>query len=123
MKITRVVLITIASVAIAAPAASAATREYEGTVVSVDRSSRTFRLHDSERGTVRIKVTRRTRFERLAGFSSLRAGQRRIEATVRRSDGRWMALEVERSGGGGSHGGDDDDDDRGDDHGGRRDDD
>ena len=36
-----------------------------------------------------------------------------IEATVRRSNGRWVALEVERSGGGGEHGGDDDDDDRG----------
>jgi hypothetical protein len=31
-----------------------------------------------------------------------------IEATVRRSDGRWVAREVERSGGGGEHGGDDD---------------
>ena len=31
-----------------------------------------------------------------------------IEATVRRSNGRWVALEVERSGGGGRHGGDDD---------------
>jgi hypothetical protein len=32
----------------------------------------------------------------------------RIEATVRRSHGRWVALEVERSGGGGEHGGGDD---------------
>ena len=32
----------------------------------------------------------------------------RIEATVKRSNGRWVATEVERSGGGGSHGGDDD---------------
>ena len=89
------------------PAAGAATREYEGTVRSVDRDSRTFRLHDSERGTIRIKVTRNTRFERLSGFGSLHAGQQAIEATVRRSGGRWIALEVERSGGGGRHGGDD----------------
>jgi hypothetical protein len=67
-----------------------------------------FRLHDSERGTVRIKVRRSTRFERIDGFSGLRRGQRNIEATVRRVDGRWVALEVERSGGGGEHGGDDD---------------
>ena len=39
-----------------------------------------------------------------AGFSGLRAGMTRIEATVRRANGRWMALEVERSGGGGGHG-------------------
>jgi len=75
--------------------------------VSVNRDNRTFRLHDSERGTIRIKVTSRTRFERIAGFSSLRKGMSAIEATVRRSNGRWVALEVERSGGGGRHGDDD----------------
>ena len=92
---------------IGAPTASAATREYEGTVVSVNRDNRTFRLHDSERGTIRIKVTSRTRFERIAGFSGLRAGMNRIEAIVHRSNGRWVASSVERSGGGGRHGGDD----------------
>jgi hypothetical protein len=86
-------------------AAAAATRHFEGTVVSVNRSARTFRLRDSERGTVTIKVTARTRFERVGGFSGLRAGLTRIEATVRRSGGRWVASSVERSGGGGRHGG------------------
>jgi hypothetical protein len=100
-----------ASTATAAPAAGAtALRQFEGTVVSVNRDARTFRLRDSERGTVRIKVTRSTRFERLAGFSALRAGQRNIEATVRRSNGRWIARSVERSGGGGDHGGHGNDD-------------
>ena len=95
-----------ASTATAAPTAGAtALRQFEGTVVSVNRDARTFRLRDSERGTIRIKVTRSTRFERLAGFSALRAGQRNIEATVRRSNGRWIARSVERSGGGGGHGG------------------
>ena len=96
------------ALALAGPAAAgAATRQYEGTVRSVDRDSRTFRLHDSERGTIRIKVTSSTRFERIAGFGALRAGQTDIEAIVRRSGGRWVALEVERSGGGGRHGGSD----------------
>jgi hypothetical protein len=99
---------TVTAVALAAPATASAATEYEGTVVSVNRDNRTFRLHDSERGTIRIKVTSRTRFERVAGFSGLRKGMTRIEATVRRSNGRWVALEVERSGGGGKHGGDDD---------------
>lgn len=81
---------------------SAATRQFEGTVTSVDRA---FRLHDAESGTIRIKVTSRTRFERLAGFSSLRKGLTRIEATVRRSNGRWVATLIERSGGGSRHGG------------------
>jgi hypothetical protein len=103
-----------AAPAVAAPTASgAATREYEGTVVSVNRDDRTFRLRDSERGTVRIRVNRTTRFERIDGLSGLRTGMTNIEATVRRANGRWVALEVERSGGGGDHGGDDDDGDRG----------
>ena len=91
----------------AAPTGVAQARQFEGTVISVNRDARTFRLRDVERGTVRIKVTRRTRFERVRGFAALRRGLRRIEATVRRQNGVWVALEVERSGGGGEHGGDD----------------
>jgi hypothetical protein len=99
--------------AAAAPTGAAAAREYEGTVVSVNRDNRTFRLRDSERGTIRIKVNRSTRYERLSGFGGLSAGLKNIEATVRRANGRWVALEVERSGGGGDHGDDDGTDDRG----------
>ena len=103
MKTTLTFLVVlISALALSSGVASAATREYEGTVVSVNRDARTFRLHDSERGTIRIRVTRSTRFERINGFSGLRKGQKRIEATVRRSNGRWVATEVERSGGGGS---------------------
>ena len=92
----------------AAPAAgSAALRHFEGTVVSKNSGARTFRLRDSERGTVRIRVTANTRFERIDGFAGLKVGAKNIESTVRRRDGRWIALEVERSGGGGQHGGDD----------------
>jgi hypothetical protein len=32
---------------------------------------------------------------------------KRVEATVKRANGRWVAVHVERSGGGGRHGGDD----------------
>jgi uncharacterized protein DUF5666 len=110
MKILRTLtpLLLIAVAAVPATASAAPIREFEGTVKSVNRDARTFRLHDSERGTKRIKVTSRTRFERIAGFSALRAGMRNIEVTARRSNGRWVAIEVERSGGGGNHGGDDD---------------
>jgi uncharacterized membrane protein YgcG len=114
MKISLTFLaVLISALAVSTGVASAATRQYEGTVVSVNRDARTFRLHDSERGTIRIRVTRSTDFERVSGFSGLRKGMKRVEATVRRSNGRWVATEVERSGGGGSHGGggDDDDDD------------
>jgi hypothetical protein len=111
MRVTRTIVplavVVVAGVAAApAPAAGAvALREFEGTVVSVNRDARTFRLRDTERGTVRIRVTRNTRFERIAGFGGLRRGMTNIEAIVRRSGGRWIAREVERSGGGGEHGG------------------
>jgi hypothetical protein len=103
------------SAAAAPTAGSSLLREFEGTVVSVNRDARTFRLRDSERGTVRIRVTRNTRFERIAGLAGLRRGMTNVEAVVRRSDGRWIAREVELSGGGGAHGGDNggDDDDSG----------
>ena len=104
---SRVALIATAALAVSAPAASAQTREYEGTVVSVNRSERTFSIRDSERGTIRVRVTSRTRFERINGFSGLKVGATNIETVVRRSNGRWVAIEVERSGGGGKHGGDD----------------
>jgi hypothetical protein len=117
MRLTRTIvpIALVVAAAAAAPAATpadaaAAVREYEGTVVSVDRADRTFRLRDTERGTIRIRVNRNTRYERIDRLGELRAGMTNIEATVRRSNGRWIALEVERSGGGGEHG---DDDDRG----------
>jgi hypothetical protein len=105
MKLTALIASLIA-IALAAPAAASAATEFEGRVVSVNRDNRTFRLHDAERGTIRIKVKRSTTFERLGGFRSLHAGMRRIETIVRRSNGRWIAIHVERSGGGGEHGGD-----------------
>ena len=102
----------LAALPLAAPAADAQApvREFEGTVLSVNDENRTFRLRDSERGTIRVRVTRRTRYERIAGFAGLRAGLRNVEATVRRTNGRWVASHVEISGGGGEHGGGSDDD-------------
>lgn len=103
----------------AAPARAAAQAvRYEGTITAVDRAARTFRIRDSERGTITVRVTSRTSFERVAGFSALRVGMRNIETTVRRAGGGWVATRVERSGGGGNHGGNDDRG-GGDDHGGR----
>jgi hypothetical protein len=111
MKTFTSILIAAAALAALPAAAPAAVREFEGTVVSVNRDARTFRLHDSERGTKRVKVNSNTRYERIAGFAGLRKGMTRIEATVQRRNGRWVAIEVERSGGGGRHGGDDGPDD------------
>jgi hypothetical protein len=117
--ITAVSLVPTAPAAAAAGAAQCASlrgRRFE------EPCSQDCRLRDVERGTVRNKVIRRTRFERIAGFRGLRRGMRRVEATVQRRNGRWVALAVERSGGGGEHGGDDDRRGGGDDRGGGGDD-
>jgi Domain of unknown function (DUF5666) len=122
-----IVLAALLTAGLAALASAATTsqrpplREFEGRVVSIDRGAKTFRLHDSERGTKRIKVTSNTRFERVNGLAGLSVGQRAIEVKTRRKvDGAWIAIEVEKSGGGGEHGGDRDDrDDDGDDNSGR----
>jgi hypothetical protein len=99
-----VVLAGLAATAVALPAgASGPTAttakgpHFEGTVVSVDRSARTFRLRDPERGTVRIKVTSSTRYQRIAGFGALRAGMANVDAKVRRSGNRWVAWKIERN--------------------------
>ena len=111
MKIARTATsLLLAAATVAAVPATALAAQFEGRIVSVDRAHKTFRIHDAERGTKRIKVNRHTRFERVAGFSGLHAGQRRIEVTARRSHGRWVATLVERSGGGGHHGGGGEDD-------------
>jgi hypothetical protein len=104
MKLIALLTALVLSLSVAVTTASAAT-QYEGTVTSINKAKRTFRLNDSERGTIRIKVTGNTRFERINGFGGLRVGMNRVEATVKRSNGRWVATHVERSGGGGSHGG------------------
>ena len=113
-----IVLAALATAGMAALATAATTsqrpplREFEGRIVSIDRDARTFRLHDSERGTKKIRVNRNTRYERVGGFAGLKVGQRAIEVKTRRKvDGAWLAIEVEKSGGGGEHG--DDRDDRG----------
>jgi hypothetical protein len=107
MKLIALLTALVLSLSVAVAGASAAT-QYEGTVVSINKDRRTFRLHDAQRGTIRIKVTRNTVFQGISGFGALRVGMNRVEATVKRSDGRWVAVHVERSGGGGRHGGADD---------------
>jgi Domain of unknown function (DUF5666) len=108
MKISRIAIPVMVGALVAAAPAAASAAEFEGTVRSVNVEKRTFRIHDSERGTKRIRVTRNTRFERIDGLRALHAGMRNVEVVAKRRDGRWVAIEVERSGGGGNHGGDDD---------------
>jgi uncharacterized protein DUF5666 len=82
-------------------ASAAATRHVEGGVTAVDRSARTFTVRDAQRGTLEVKVTSSTRFERVT-FSSLRTGTR-VDVRAKRVAGAWSATKVERGQAGDNH--------------------
>ena len=95
-------------------ASAAATRHVEGRVTAIDRSARTFTVRDAQRGTLKVKVTSSTKFERVT-FSSLRTGTR-VDVRAKRVAGAWNATKVERGEAGDNH--DAAGHDAGDDHGG-----
>jgi hypothetical protein len=88
----------------AAITAAAATRHVEGKVTAIDRSARTFTVRDAQRGTLTVKVTGATVFERISGFAALRTGQS-VDVRAKRVAGAWRATKVERprAGSGGNH--------------------
>jgi Domain of unknown function (DUF5666) len=98
-KIGVLALSVLAIGVIAAPAAAQAAH-FQGTVTAKNRDARTFTLRQDEGGgTFKIKVTKRTKFERLAGFGAIKVGDRNIEAVAfKNANGRWIARKVERSG-------------------------
>jgi hypothetical protein len=100
-----VAVLATVTAAIAAPAAPAAVKHYDGTVVSKDAGTKTFRI-STQSGTLRIKVNAGTKFERIAGgFGGLHKGLK-IEVDARRTGNGLLAVQVEPQGGGGG-GGDD----------------
>ena len=107
--------LALAIAALVAPAAQAALKHYDGTVVSKDAGAKTFRI-STQSGTLRIKVNAGTTFERIAGgFSGLGKGLK-IEVDARQTSNGLVAVQVEPQGGNGGGGGSDDS--GGDDHGG-----
>ena len=66
----------------------------EGRVTAIDRSARTFTVRDAERGTLKVKVTSSTKFERVT-FTALRTGTR-VDVRAKRVAGAWNATKVER---------------------------
>jgi hypothetical protein len=109
--IRKITLVTaIAALVLGAFAASAAARQFEGTVVAKNPDARTFKLKQDEGGgTFRFKVTSATTFQDLPGFGAIQVGQKRIEVVASRKNDRWVASHIERSGGGGGKGGGGDD--------------
>lgn len=89
--------LAIAPASVAAPATASAKslHEFEGRILSVNRDAHRFRMRDRHHGIVRIKVNSRTRYEHLSGFGALHKGLR-VDVEARRSNGSWVAVEIER---------------------------
>ena len=90
---------------LAASEAQAALRHFDGTVLSKNRDTHTFRIKTENGKRVRFRVNGATEFERIpGGFDGLKRGLRVEVDATRRSHG-WLAKRVQkhRSGGGGAH--------------------
>jgi hypothetical protein len=72
--------------------------EFQGKIISINRHGHKFRLRDRDRGKVRIKANRKTRYKRpLHRFRDLFEGQR-VEVKADRKHGRWIAVKIESRG-------------------------
>lgn len=89
----------------AAPA-EAALRHIDGTVVSKNPDSRSFKISTQNGNRLLIKVNGATVFERIAGFGALHKGMR-IEVDAKTSADGLLAKQIETRGssGGEDHGG------------------
>ncbi len=94
-----VIAVGIAALAsvVSAPAGAPTLRHFDATVISKNSDSGTFRANVQNRGTMRFKVRPSTGFERLSSFGALKRGLE-VELIANRSNGRWVAVEVEISG-------------------------
>lgn len=92
--------------AIAIPA-QAALRHIDGTVVSKDAASHSFRIKTQSGNQLRIKVNSGTKFQRIAGgFGGLRKGLA-VEVEAKTTSSGLVATQVETRGGSGGGGADD----------------
>lgn len=107
-----VVLAGALAVGLLAAPAQGALRHIDGTVVSKNSDSRSFRIATQSGNRIRVKVNSGTEFERIAGFGALHQGMA-IEVDARTTSSGLVAIQVEPQGGNGGGG----DDSGGDDHG------
>jgi hypothetical protein len=83
---------------LAVPAALASKNEdFRGKVVSTHVHPRTVNVHNRSRGTVRFRVTKRTRYEHIKGFSALKRGLG-VEVHAKHRNGGWVATKIDRRG-------------------------
>lgn len=74
-------------------------RHFDGRVTSVNQDRSRFAIRTEHGSRVGLKVTSRTRFARIAGFSELSRGLS-VEVKAERGDNGWIARRVERRHGG-----------------------
>jgi hypothetical protein len=96
-----------AAASTSASTAAVNARHAEGRIIAVDRPAHTFTVRDAQRGTLTVRVTSRTKFDRIAGFSSLHTSER-VDVRAAGSNGSWNATKVEPAGAAGRHNGADD---------------
>src|SRR3954447_21134880 len=102
--LTVIVLVAALFGVLAVSQAQAALRHFDGTVLSKNSDSRTFRIETEHGRNVRFRVNRSTEFERIpGGFSGLHRGLR-VEVDAKRTDNGLLARQVERHRRGGDGG-------------------
>jgi hypothetical protein len=111
-RIASLLLITASMLAAFVLPAQAAVRHIDGTVVSKNAASQSFRITTQSGNQVRIKVTSSTVFQRIAGFGGLHKGLA-VEVEAKSTSSGLVATKVETrsggaNGGGGGGGGADD---------------
>jgi len=104
-RIASLLLVTASMLAAFALPAQAAVRHVDGTVVSKNAESHSFRIKTQSGSQVRIKVTSATKFQRIAGgFGGLHKGLA-VEVEAKSTSSGLVATQVETRGGGGGGGG------------------
>ena len=98
-------LTALAIAAVAAPAAQA--RQFEGAIVAKNAKAKTFKIREAGGGTFKVKVTKSTVYQGIAGFKAIKVGRTDLEVVAHKANGTWIATKVETRGGSGGGGNDD----------------
>ena len=81
---------------IAVPAAQASkTEDFHGKVVSTQQQPKSVTVDTRSRGTVRFRVTQKTKFDHIKGFSGLKPGLK-VEVHAKHQNGGWVAIKIDR---------------------------
>ena len=99
-------LAALAIAAVAAPAVHA--RQFEGAIVAKNAKAKTFKIREDEGGgTFKVKVTKSTFYQGIAGFKAIKVGRTDLEVIAHQTNGAWIATKVETRAGSGGGGKDD----------------